>query len=81
MKNFLKIILFAAAFVGMSNTAEASHLAGGDIQYEYISSTGGTHKYKVIARLYRDATGIGMPASITVYACSANYSTASTTCT
>ena len=81
MKNFLKIILFAAAFVGMSNTVEASHLAGGDIQYEYISSTGGTHKYKVIARLYRDATGIGMPGSITVYACSANYSTASTTCT
>lgn len=81
MKNLFRLFVLAFAFLGMSQVAEASHNAGGDIQYEYISSTGNNHKYKIIMRLYRDATGINLPASPTVYACSANYATVSTVLT
>ena len=79
MKIRLHLFVFALVFLGMANTAEASHNAGGDIQYEYISSTGNSHKYRLTMRLYRDATGITLPGSATVYACSANYATVSTT--
>ena len=50
MKNVFRLLFFAFAFLGFSKIAEASHNAGGDIQYEYISSTGGTHKYKITMR-------------------------------
>ena len=79
MKNVFRLLFFAFAFFGFSNNAEASHNAGGDIQYEYISSTGGTHKYKLTMRLYRDNSGITLPGSALVYACSANYPTVSAT--
>jgi gliding motility-associated-like protein len=79
MKNIIRLFILAFAFLGMSTVAEASHNAGGDIQYEYISSTGNSHKYKITMRLYRDATGINLPASATVYACSANFATVSAT--
>ena len=79
MKNVIRLLILAFAFLGMSTVAEASHNAGGDIQYEYISSTGNSHKYKITMRLYRDATGINLPASATVYACSANFATVSAT--
>ena len=78
MKNVIRLFILAFAFLGMSTVAEASHNAGGDIQYEYISSTGNSHKYKITMRLYRDATGIPLPSAATVYACSANYATVST---
>jgi ribulose kinase len=81
MKNLFKTIFAAVAILAFTGTAKASHNAGGDIQYEYISSTGGTHKYKLIMRLYRDVTGITLPTSATVYACSANYSTVRATLT
>jgi len=46
---------------------QASHLSGGDIQYRYIGdSTGVARQYKVILRVYRDVTGIGMPTTETV---------------
>jgi gliding motility-associated-like protein len=79
MKNVIRLFILAFAFLGMSTVAEASHNAGGDIQYEYISSTGNSHKYKITMRLYRDNNGINLPASPTVYACSANFATVSTT--
>ena len=79
MKNLFKTIFTAVAILAFTGTAKASHNAGGDIQYEYISSTGGTHKYKLIMRLYRDVTGITLPTNATVYACSANYATVSAT--
>ena len=79
MKKVIRLFILAFAFLGMSTVAEASHNAGGDIQYEYISSTGNSHKYKITMRLYRDATGINLPASATVYACSANFATVSAT--
>jgi gliding motility-associated-like protein len=52
-----------------------SHLSGGDIQYRYIGdSTGVARQYKVILRVYRDITGIGMPATENVTVSSNCYS-------
>lgn len=62
MKKFISFLLLLLPFVTFG-----SHYAGGDIQYKYIGdSTGINHHYKVILRLYRDVTGIGMPATTTV---------------
>lgn len=56
MKKFL-----LGLFMTLSLMTQASHLAGGDIQYRYIGdSTGIARHYKVILRLYRDVTGITM---------------------
>ena len=78
MKKLCKIFLTALTVLILTPELKASHNAGGDIQYQYISSTSGTHNYKIIMRLYRDLTGITLPSSATVYACSSNYSTIST---
>jgi gliding motility-associated-like protein len=60
-----KLLTFLLLLGGLA--ASASHLAGGDIQYKYIGdSTGIPRHYKVILRVYRDITGIGMPAVETV---------------
>src|SRR6056300_794345 len=79
MKTMFRTFFTAIALVFFVQNASASHNAGGDIQYEYISSTGNSHKYKITMRLYRDATGITLPASAIVYACSANFATVSAT--
>ena len=78
MKTIIRLFAIAA-IVLFSNNASATHLAGGDIQYEYISSSGNSHTYKIKMRLYRDAGGISMPSSVTVYGCSAAFSNVSTT--
>jgi gliding motility-associated-like protein len=71
MKKFLTLLLFLFSFVSFG-----SHYAGGDIQYKYVGdSTGIPHHYKIILRLYRDASGIGMPATTNVTvssSCSSN---------
>jgi hypothetical protein len=63
-------------FLGLlSYAGSASHLAGGDIQYKYIGdSTGIARHYKVILRVYRDVSGIGMPNTETVTVSSGCYS-------
>ena len=62
MKRLITLLLVLLPFLSFG-----SHYAGGDIQYKYIGdSTGINHHYKVILRLYRDASGIGMPATTTV---------------
>jgi gliding motility-associated-like protein len=62
MKKLLFLLLSLFSFLSFG-----SHYAGGDIQYKYIGdSTGINHHYKVILRLYRDASGIGMPVTTTV---------------
>ena len=63
-------------FLGLLSFAvSASHLSGGDIQYRYIGdSTGVARQYKVILRVYRDVTGIGMPTTETVTVSSNCYS-------
>jgi len=60
-----KIYVLLALLISLVSTA--SHLAGGDIQYRYIGdSTGIPRHYKVILRVYRDVTGIGLPTTETV---------------
>ena len=63
-------------FLGLlSYAVSASHLAGGDIQYKYIGdSTGVARHYKVILRVYRDVSGIGMPNTENVTVSSGCYS-------
>jgi gliding motility-associated-like protein len=62
MKKLFSLILLFFSFVSFG-----SHYAGGDIQYKYVGdSTGIAHHYKIILRLYRDASGIGMPATTNV---------------
>ena len=67
MKKFLLGLLMTLGLM-----AQASHLAGGDIQYRYIGdSTNINRHYKVILRLYRDVTGIAFPTTdiVTVSFC------------
>ena len=53
----------------------ASHFAGGDLQYVYIGdSTGVANEYLYILRLYRDTTGIPMPNTVDLQICSSCYS-------
>jgi gliding motility-associated-like protein len=70
MKRFLTSLLILTSFVSFG-----SHLAGGDIQYKYIGdSTGIARHYKVILRVYRDVSGIGMPNTEIVTVSSGCYS-------
>lgn len=81
MKTLFRTLFTAIALVFFVQNASASHNAGGDLHYEYVSSTGNSHKYKIYMRLYRDNNGITLPTSATIYACSANYATVSATLT
>jgi len=70
MKKLLSLVLILFSFVSFG-----SHYAGGDIQYKYVGdSTGIAHHYKIILRLYRDVSGIGMPATTNVTASSSCFS-------
>lgn len=51
------LILLLLTSLGLSNRAFASHLYGGDLKYEYISSTGNNHTYKVTLVIYGDCSG------------------------
>jgi gliding motility-associated-like protein len=77
MKKLL-VFLFGILSMGLS----ATHLAGGDIQYRYIGdSTGIPRHYKIILRVYRDVTGIGMPTTETVTVSSNCYANQNVTLT
>jgi hypothetical protein len=68
-KYFLILALLFSTF-----SLLGSHLSGGDIQYRYIGdSTGVARHYKVILRVYRDITGIGMPTTDVVTVSSGCY--------
>jgi hypothetical protein len=81
MKTLFRTLFTALALIFFVQNASATHNAGGDIQYEYISSTGNSHKYKIVMRLYRDNNGITLPTSATIYVFSENYETVITTMT
>ena len=67
--------LFSLIFLLFSFVSFGSHYAGGDIQYKYVGdSTGIAHHYKIILRLYRDASGIGMPITTNVTVSSSCFS-------
>ena len=69
LKNIL-VLLFLLFY----NSLYASHLSGGDIQYRYIGdSTGIARHYKVILRVYRDVTGVGLPTTANVVVSSGCY--------
>jgi hypothetical protein len=73
----MRYLFLALGFLFISGTASASHLAGGDLNYEYVSSNSSGHTYKLYLRLYRDSSGISSPLNATIYACSNSYSTIS----
>ena len=82
IQHMKKLVLLFAFFAGLAmfNHADASHMAGGDIQYRYIGdSSGVANQYRIIVRLYRDVAGINMPTSIPVYVCSSCYPTQTVT--
>ena len=55
-----------ATILLIASQLQASHLIGGDLSYQYMSSTGSNSTYKVILILYADITGIAMPQTNTV---------------
>lgn len=60
MKKLLFLILFLLSF---TNVTKASHAAGGELLYTWISDS----TYKITLKFYRDCSGIPEPASMTCY--------------
>lgn len=59
----MKKILFALTtlLIAFSNDVKATHLAGGEIFYEHVAGT--LRDYKVTLIIYRDMTGVNLPAT------------------
>ncbi|KAB2808686.1 gliding motility-associated C-terminal domain-containing protein [Phaeocystidibacter luteus] len=74
MKLLKSLLLFAFVLTGWS-TANASHIIGGDIQYEYL----GNNQYYIKLVLYRNFPGIQLGPNQTVYVRSATCGGAITT--
>lgn len=70
MKKLLLGLLLSIMALFFSNEVKASHAAGGEIYYEFVSANGNSETYKVFVFLYRDAAGIGMPVTVNVCASS-----------
>ena len=64
-----KIITLCSAIMLFMINAKASHLAGGEIRYDYNGSS-----YDITVTLYGDCAGISMPQSVTVNVASASSS-------
>lgn len=64
MKTTLPFIVFffLVFFAGISQSAQASHAAGCELQYQCI----GLNQYKIILKFYRDCTGIAAPSNPSV---------------
>lgn len=74
-KQLLLIAMLVSALIGfMPTETKASHWAGGDITYTYLSA----NTYLVRLRFYRDATGIPVPATVPLCYSSSNLSFSST---
>jgi gliding motility-associated-like protein len=50
----MKYIFIIIGFIFLSGTANASHLIGGNLGYEYIGPFGGNYRYKIILTTYTD---------------------------
>ncbi len=61
-----KFTLLLVVLLGLGFSAQASHLIGGDLSYQYVSTSGATSTYKVLLTLYNDAYGVSMPQTNTV---------------
>lgn len=55
-----KYLLTALLSITCLSSIFASHMAGGDIWYEYIGTASNPHRYRINLALYRDATGVPM---------------------
>ena len=62
MKKLFLLLLVTVGVFAFSNTAKASHAAGGEVLYEHV--TGNT--YKIIFKFYRDCGGINAPGTATL---------------
>jgi len=62
----MKKVFWAFIAVLISHATEASHILGGQIWYEYVSTAGTNSTYKIHLDLYREATGVGLGANTTV---------------
>ena len=60
MRKLLLVLIFLLSFI---NTTKASHAAGGELLYTWISDS----TYKITLKFYRDCSGISEPASMTCY--------------
>src|SRR5271169_242853 len=62
------------------NKAFATHAAGADLTYRFVSRTNTTSTYEVTGTLYRDCAGIAAPNTLTINYSSAfgNYSNSQT---
>ena len=58
MRKLLLVLAFLLSFV---NTTKASHAAGGELTYSWISDS----TYKITLKFYRDCSGILEPTTIT----------------
>ena len=78
MKKYLFSFL---AFIALTFGAQASHIAGGDLQYVYIGdSTGVANQYLFILRLYRDMSSLfPMPNTVDPNICSTCFATQNVT--
>ena len=70
MKRLIAFILF---LTGLNLSAEARHIAGGEMSYTYlgVGSNPTSGRYRITLRLYRDCQSTGAPldtrAAITIY--------------
>ena len=64
MKKILSVLVAIIFLAGISNTAKATHAAGGELIYELIP--GQTNQYKFIFKFYRDCNGSPAPNSFTM---------------
>lgn len=71
MKRILFTVLATFCLLGFFNESKASHLAGGEIWYEYAGTPTHPNRYDVYVIIYRDLSGVSMcpgycPATICV---------------
>lgn len=51
MRRFLVIVLF---LIFISDAAEARHIAGGELSYQFLGASGTDFKYRITLKLYKD---------------------------
>lgn len=65
MKKSVLVLLAAVLLIGLNlipKTSRASHAAGGELLYEWVSDS----TYKIIFKFYRDCDGIGEPTTVSI---------------
>lgn len=63
MKKIIFTLLATFCMLGFFNDAKASHMAGGEIWYEYAGNASNPNRYNVFLIVYRDVSGISLCSS------------------